>query len=248
MFYSSFFFFSFIFIFQVQSLLLSPFFLNHHFASYFISTQRYHPLLRTLPMKSPHSEEIAIWMSNHPFESFWAEHFPDGRVEQVSTLSFYQLHPYFTDESPPRYHYLDQCTRTIQRQRSLRRHRRHASLQYSPSPESNPRFLLHSDPNGPLLQRPTRMQALMSGKQNITLLFKDQPNDSGYFSLNYTTYRATEPGKPPRIFTEFFPIDFIMPTNRLWWTNMQSHTKSNIDSTTIKQLSKCTVGLWQTNR
>ena len=178
-------------------------------------------------MKSPHSEDLAVWMYNHPFDSIWVEHFADGRVQQISSSSFYQLCPTFTDDNDrdSQSHFLDQCTRQIRRERIQRRSTRYNSRRSSQHPAG------------------TKMQILVSGKQNITLLFTAQPQDSGYIALNYVTYRATVAGRPPRIITEFIPVDFIMPSNRQWWTNIQTNTKSAIDNTTIKQLSRCTIGL-----
>lgn len=186
-------------------------------------------------MKSPHSEDLAVWMFNHPYESLWVEHFSDGRVEQITSSSFYQLCPTFghDDDEENQIQFLDQCTRRMRRSRQQRRLLRSGGGTLSFS-------TLHGFNN----PQSTKMQILISGKQNITLLFNDQPNDSGYAALNYVTYRATVRGKPPRIITEFIPVDFIMPSNRQWWTNMQNNDKSSIDSATVKQLSRCTIGLW----
>lgn len=187
-------------------------------------------------MRSPHSEDLAIWMSNHPFESIWAEHLPNGRVEQISLSSFYQLHPRFSDNTNSQIDYLDRCTRSIQRQRLIRR----TAHQHRSSDDAHP-FDLDTDENGRI--RMTKMQTMISGKQNVTLLFTDHPNESGYCTFNYITYKASRKGEQPRTFTQFIPVDFIMPHNSAWWDILRSNDKSTIENSTIRQLAKCTIGL-----
>lgn len=211
-------------------------------------------------MRSPQSEDLAIFLHSHPYDSIWVEHFSDGRATQVSASSFYQLCHAFNvnDDQADQAHYLEQCTRQIRRDRQVRRanmsgagqaHTRTSLFFNGGCPLDSPFLGMPSSGNtssnnaNNSNNRITKMQILVSGKQNVTLLFNQHPNDTGYTSVNYVTYRATVKGRPPRIITEYMFMDLVMPEERQWWINIRNNSKAVVEDSTVKQLSKCTIGL-----